>query len=413
MNGDRRRVLVLAYYFPPVGGAGVQRTLKFVKYLEPLGWDATVISTRSRAYGARDESLLAEVPAATRVRRTAALPLARYLGFALHRLGLQRLRTYVMWPDGGLGWAPFAFLAAMRAARKDRPDVLLSSSAPYGSHLAALLVSRFTGLPWIADFRDEWTSNPHLAEQPRLLARLSERAERAITSSARAVVVAADYFRLRGLAEDDPRRVVIVNGVDEDDFSAEAHAAPPLDKFVLAHVGTLYELQDPSIALRALAALVVGGAIDADRVEVRMVGNVWIPDFAPPPGVRVERTGYLEHGRAIAEMRTASVLLLYVPASSLAPSGKLFEYLASGRPVLCLAREDNLASRLVREWDAGVVADPHDEQAVSDALLALWRRWEDDGLPDQSEVRRRALERFSRSATAAQLKGVLDEATHG
>jgi glycosyltransferase involved in cell wall biosynthesis len=412
MNGDRRRVLVLAYYFPPVGGAGVQRTLKFVKYLEPLGWDATVISTRSRAYGVRDESLLAEVPASTRVQRAAALPLARYLGFAMHRLGPQWLRTYVMWPDGGLGWAPFAFLAAMRAVRRDRPDVLLSSSAPYGSHLAALLVTRFTGVPWVADFRDEWTANPHLAGQPRGLARLSERAERAITRSARAVVVAADYFRLRGLADNDPRRVEIVNGVDEDDFPAEAEAAPPPDRFVLAHVGTLYELQDPSIALRALAALGASGAIDAERVEARLVGNVWIPDYAPPPGVRVEQTGYLEHGRAVAEMRAATVLLLYVPASSLAPSGKLFEYLASARPVLCLAREDNLASRLVREWDAGVIADPHDEQAIADALLALWRRWEDDGLPDQPEVRRRALERFSRRATAAQLARVLDEARH-
>src|SRR5262245_34851594 len=403
MNGDRRRVLVLAYYFPPVGGAGVQRTLKFVKYLEPLGWDATVISTRSRAYGARDESLLAEVPSSTRVQRTAALPLARYLGFAMHRLGLRRLRTYVMWPDGGLGWAPFAFLAAMRGVRRDRPDVLLSSSAPCGSHLAALLGRRFTGVPWVADFRDEWTANPHLAGQPRGLARLSERAEKAITRSARAVVVAADYFRLRGLADNDPRRVEIVNGVDEDDFSAEPEASPPPDRFVLANVGTLYELQDPSIALRVLAALAASGAIDAERVEARLVGNVWIPDYAPPPGVRVERTGYVEHRCAVAEMCAATVLLLYVPATSLAPSGKLFEYLASARPVLCLAREDNLASRLVRDWGAGVTADPHDEQAIADALLALWRRWEDDGLPDQPEVRRRALERFSRRATAAQL----------
>jgi glycosyltransferase involved in cell wall biosynthesis len=409
MSRDRPRVLVLAYYFPPVGGAGVQRTLKFVKYLAPLGWDATVIATRSRAYAARDESLLAEVPREARVRRTAALPLARYLGFALHRLRLQRLRAYVMWPDGGLGWAPFALLAALRAARKDRPDVLFSSSAPYGSHLVALVVARLTGLRWVADFRDEWAANPHLAGQPRLLARLSERAERAITSRARRIVVAADYFRLRGLPHDDPRRVEIVNGVDEDDFRHDA-SGPPADRFVISHVGTLYELQDPSIALRAIAALAARGVIDAARVEARLVGNVWIPGFAPPPGLRLELTGYVEHRRAIAEMRAATVLLLYVPASSLAPSGKLFEYLASGRPVLCLARADNLASRLVREWNAGAVADPDDQAAIEEAMLALWRRWQEDGLPDQAEVRAQALARYSRRATAEQLAQVLDEA---
>jgi glycosyltransferase involved in cell wall biosynthesis len=410
MGADRRRVLVLAYYFPPVGGAGVHRTLKFVKYLSRFGWDATVISTRSRVYGARDESLVREVPATTQVVRTTALPLARYLGYALHRARLMRLRAFILWPDGGLGWMPFALAAALMAVRRDRPDALFSTSSPYGSHLVALIVARLTGVPWVADFRDEWTANPHLVNQPGALARLSSSAERAITRRATEVVVAADYFELRGLARDDPRRVEIVNGVDEEDFPEESSAVPPADRFVLSHVGTLYELQDPSAALRALAKLAARGVVDPERVEVRLVGNVWIPGYEPPSGVRVERTGYVEHTRAIAEMRAATVLLLYVPAASLAPSAKLFEYLASGRPVLCLARDENLASRLVREWGAGVVADPHDEVTIGEALQKLWRRWQEDGLPDQSEVRRRALEHYSRSATAGQLALLLEAA---
>jgi glycosyltransferase involved in cell wall biosynthesis len=413
MEGDRLRVLVLAYYFPPVGGAGVQRTLKFVKYLAQFGWDATVVSTRSHSSRVRDRSLLADVPPTTRVRRTATLPLARYLGFGLHRLRLVRLSAYVLWPDGGLGWVPFAFLATLRAVRRDRPDVLLSTSAPYGSHLVALFVARLTSLPWVADFRDEWTANPHLADQPRPLAWLSGRAERAITNAATKVVVAAGYFRLCGLAQDEPRRIVIVNGVDDADFPGDSAPGPPADRFVLSHVGTLYALQDPSLALRVVAGLTARGAMAADSVEVRLVGNVWIPDFTHPRGLRVETTGYVEHLRAVAEMRAATVLLLYVPAASLAPSGKLFEYLASGRPVLCLAREDNLASRLVREWQAGVVADPHDEAAIEEGVLTLWRRWQEDGLPDQEEVRARVLHRYSRKAGAARLARVLEEARRG
>jgi glycosyltransferase involved in cell wall biosynthesis len=140
---------------------------------------------------------------------------------------------------------------------------------------------------------------------------------------------------------------------------------------------------------------------------------MWLEGFAPPPGVHVESTGYVEHARAVEEMCSATVLLLYVPGTSLAPSGKLFEYLASGRPVLCLAHPDNLASRLVREWDAGFVADPHDEAAIQQAILTLWRRWEDSGLPDQEEVRRRTLELYSRRAAAARLAEVLDEAARG
>jgi glycosyltransferase involved in cell wall biosynthesis len=412
MEGHRRRVLVLAYYFPPVGGAGVQRTLKFVKYLPSFGWDATVVSTRSRAYGARDPSLLAEVPDGTRVQRTPALPIARYAAFGLHRLRLRHLRMFLLWPDGGLGWLPFAFVAALRAARRERPDVLFSTSAPYGSHLVALVVSRLTGLPWIADFRDEWTANPHLTSQPRALAALSRRAERAVAARASRVIVAAPYFAIEGLSLNDPRRVEIVNGVDEEDFPPGTPGPSPR-RFVVSHVGTLYDLQDPTPALRALDGLRRNGEVDVGQVEVRLVGNVWVSGFQPPSNLPIVTTGYVEHGRAVAEMREATVLLLYVPAVSLAPSGKLFEYLASGRPVLCLAREDNLASRLVREWKAGVVADPHDEQAIADALRELWRRWQEDGLPDQDDVRRRALERYSRRALTGQLAHVLEDARRG
>jgi glycosyltransferase involved in cell wall biosynthesis len=413
MEGRRRRVLVLAYFFPPLGGGGVQRTLKFVRYLEPLGWDAAVVSTRSRIYAARDPSLLAEVPAGAKVIRTPALPIAHWLGVVLHRLHLLRLRAWVTWPDGGLGWAPFALAATLRAVRRERPDVLYSTSAPYAGHLVALLVARLSGVPWVADFRDEWAANPHLTDQPRLLAKLATRAEHAITAGARRVVVAADYFHLSGLPTGSPRRVEIVNGVDEADLPPGPGPAPPAERFVLAHVGSIYELQDPTPALRALASLADRGAVDRERLEVRLVGSVWLPSFAPPSGIQIEKTGYVEHTRAVAEMCAATVLLLYVAPSSLAPSAKLFEYLASGRPLLCLAGPDNLASRLVREWEAGVVADPHDQVAIEKAILALWRRWQEDDLPDQAEVRARTLERYSRRASAARLAQVLEETRRG
>jgi glycosyltransferase involved in cell wall biosynthesis len=411
MESERRRVLVLAYFFPPIGGGGVQRTLKFVRYLNPLGWDATVISTRSRVYPARDPSLLSEVPASTRVVRTPALPLARYLGVILHRLRLRRLRAWVVWPDGGRGWAPFALVSALRSVRRDRPDVLFSTSAPYAAHLVAALVARISGLPWVADFRDEWSANSSL-EQPGSLTVLSAWAEAAVTQRARRVVVAADYFQLSGIEASDPRRVEIVNGVDEADLP-DPSPSPRVDKFVLTNVGTIYGSIDPTPVLSALAALAERGAIDSERLDVRLVGAIWEPSFLPPPGIRVETTGYVGHARAIEEMFEATVLLLYRPSSTLAPSGKLFEYLASGRPLLCVAHFDNLASRLTREWRAGVTADPDDPVAIEEAILSLWHRWEKDELREQAEVRRRTLERYSRRANAARLAQVLDEVCDG
>jgi len=396
------------YFFPPLGGAGVQRTLKFVRYLEPLGWDATVVTTRSRLYRARDDSLLNDVPADTRIIRTRALPIARWVGMAFYRLRMRRLYTWVTWPDGGFGWAPFAILAGLRAARRERPDVLYSSSPPQAGHLAAHVIRRLTGIPWVADFRDEWASDVYRADQPRTLSRLAARAERTFTSTASRVVVAAGYFRLAGMPQDDARRIEIVNGADEADFPASP-AGPPPDRFVLAHVGTVYGIRDPSPVLQALERLVSRGELDGNRIEVRLVGSLWLDAFSPPRSIRVESTGYIEHARAVAEMCAATALLLYIPSSSQAPSGKLFEYLASGRPVLCVASAENLASQLVHELDAGVVADPDDEASIEQAILTLWRRWEENGLPIRTDVRRRALERYSRQAGAAQLAQVFDE----
>jgi glycosyltransferase involved in cell wall biosynthesis len=404
----RRRVLVLAYLFPPLGGAGVQRTLKFVRYLEPLGWDATVITTRSQHYPARDPSLLHEVPASTRVIRTPAIPVARWLSLGPYRLRMMRLFAYLTWPDGGIGWLPFAVAASLGKARRECPDVIYSTSTPQGGHLAALVANRLTGVPWVADFRDEWAADAFRADQPPALSRLAARLERAITRRAKRVVVAAEYFQLQGLASDDPRRVVIVNGVDEADLPEGV--APSSDRFVLAYVGTLYGIRDPTPALHALSNLIERGQIDGELVDVRLVGSMWLEGFEAPAGIRIVETGYIEHARAVEEMCSATALLLYVPGSSLAPSGKLFEYLASGRPILCLADQANLASRLVQQWDAGVVADPHDKAQIEQAILSLWERWQEDGLPDQAEVRRRTLERYSRRANAERLAQVFEEA---
>jgi glycosyltransferase involved in cell wall biosynthesis len=400
-----RRVLIIAYYFPPLGGAGVQRTLKFVKYLPQFGWRATVVSTSSRLYPSRDPALTREIPAETRVVRAPALPIARYVAILLHKLGLMRLKAYVSWPDGGFGWVPGAFLATWREVRRTRPDVIFSTSAPYGGHLVALAIHRLTGIPWIADFRDEWAADDHDADRPRALARLNGHVEHAIRRHAAQTVVVADYFRLAG----DGPRVTITNGVDPADIP-EGDGAPPDDRFRLTYVGTVYGTIDLAPVLAALARLIAAGHIAPEQVELRIVGGIWLPEFTVPDGVPLTQTGYLNHDEAIAEMRRATALLLFRPALSLAPSGKIFEYLAAERPVLCVTRPENLASQLVSEWDAGAVAHPSDDGAIEEALLSLYQRWRTGDLAAPHGTRARVLARFSRRELTRQLAEVLDAA---
>lgn len=118
---------MIAYFFPPLGGACVQRTLKFVKYLPETGWMPTVVSTRSRVYGSSDATLLDEIPDGVRVVRPPGFRLMRWLAILLGKLGLRRLRLWASWADGGLGWAPSAFVAARRELRRARPDVMLTA----------------------------------------------------------------------------------------------------------------------------------------------------------------------------------------------------------------------------------------------------------------------------------------------
>ncbi len=403
--GSPRRALVIAYFFPPLGGAGVQRTLKFVKYLPEFGWNATVVSTRSRMYP-RDTELVREIPESTRVVRAPALPVARYAAIVLHKLGLMRLKEYVAWPDGGFGWAPSAFAAAWREVRRQRPDVIYSTSAPYGGHLVAMALHRLTGIPWVADFRDEWAADDHATDRPRPLVRLNSRIERAIRRHAAHTVVVADYFRL---ASGGPR-TTITNGVDPEDVP-EAEGSPPEDRFRFTYVGTVYGTIDLAPVVAALQRMIAAGEVAPQELELRIVGGIWLPGFSVPDGVPLTQTGYVGHDEAIAEMRQATALLLYRPPSSLAPSGKIFEYLAAERPVLCVTRPDNLAAQLVSEWDAGLVAHPGDEQGIQDALRELLRRWRAAELTAPHGSRARVLERFSRRELTRQLAGVLDDAT--
>jgi glycosyltransferase involved in cell wall biosynthesis len=412
----RRRVLIVHYFFPPLGGGGMPRVLKFVKYLPELGWDVTVLTSpfASQSSDVRDESMLAEVPASVRVIRTGELPVVRVrrrLRSPLLRLHIPQAEHFVGWPDEICGWLPGAATAALRVARAWRPSAVLSSSFPYTAHLVGLIAARAAGAPWIADFRDEWTLNPQGTALPWPLPRLNARAERALVRRADRVTLADSHYPLVGLSRDDPRRIVIHNGVDEVDFDVGAAPDPPADTFRLTYVGSLYGTRDIVPVLAAISRLIAAGVIDPGRFELSIVGNAWLPvGVLDSVTFRVTLTGYVEHERAVREMQAATALLFYAPAQTRATSGKIFEYLVSGRPILSVARADNLAHQLVAELGAGAPAAPDDPEGIERALTSLYRRWAEGSLAVAPGVRQATLERFSRRRLTADLAGVLEGA---
>jgi glycosyltransferase involved in cell wall biosynthesis len=412
------RLLLLAYYFPPMGGMGSLRALSFATHLREAGIDVTVVAPRTGTWG-HDDSLSA--PPGVRVVRTGTLE-PGVLARRLSRLGRDRgvtremgggrlrgakglLQRLLHVPDANVGWVLPAAAAARREALRGRFDVILSSSPPVSAHLAAAAASARLGAPLVLDVRDFF-------EEQRLFgglrSRLDGRIEARILRRARGFV--APY---RGILDALRERreapaVEIRNGYDEEDFAGPA-PSPATDAFRLVHVGTTYSGRaDWRPLLSAVAAVVAEGR----PIRLRFVGK-------EDPGLRrtaercgaagaCEFAGYSTHSDAIREMRSASALLLFSwapsgPAGRGLVLGKTFECLRAGPPILYVGAPDGANARLLART-GGAFARAHGDRAgIETALRALL----DGRGPAPSD--RAALAPFTRRAQALRLARWLSE----
>ncbi len=394
-----KRVLYLAYFFPPLGGAGVQRTLKFVRHLPSFGWQSTVLTSASR-YWMEDESLSREIPSeaqVTRVRawgmrivqrgvRADAATLARSLSSVARARALSR---WLLVPDAYWNWVLPAHRAAERILAQQPHDAMISTSSPDSAHLLALWIARRRRIPWIADLRDPWTQRLSYAPPTPLHDALHRALERRVLLSADHVVVTSPETRddyLRRTPKLDPSRIsVVTNGFDEEDFvrAAELAArAPDLTaetRGSILHAGQLNPERpiEPFLqGLRIVAArrsqnapdtVFLGGHYDADAAAVRRLGLEDCVRFLPPK----------PHTESVAALLDARILLLLEhdsPRGRLILPGKIFEYLRSGRPILALVPGEGAAARMIREQGAGRVADPSRPESIAGALEELLAR---------------------------------------
>lgn len=401
-----KRALLVAYAFPPHAGSGVFRPLRLARWLPERGWAVTVLSVSARARILKDPDLAAEVPPETRVERTASLEPRTPL-LALRKLGLRGLATrvepYFRLPDDQRGWVPFAVRRARRILAADRHDAVITTSAPYSAHLVGLALRRSPGIRWVADFRDEWTSNPWLeAAMPTAWhRRLQRRLEAEVLRGAdRVVCVSRPWLdNLRAATPDEPdgKFRVLENGYDPRHF--DRPQPPPPDRFRVVYTGTFYGPRSPKPFFEAVRMLLADGRIPPADLEVLLVGhtaNAPALDLLPESCARL--LDHRPHAEALRLLDTAAVLLLVIPREG-GPgnhTGKLFNYLAAGRPILTLAPEPNVAADLVRESRSGLVVPPDDPGAIADALAVMHRDWRAGrSLPDQDRdvVRRYAADR--------------------
>ena len=408
-----RRVLMLHYYFPPLGGMGSVRVVKIASQLPQVGWMPMVVSPRSGP-DVYDPSLVAPEAcvvrtAQLRLRRAGAglVPpaVARAPGRGHPAAGVRALvHRWLYRPDPQIGWYPFALRAARRALREHPADAIFSSSCPITAHLVARALHRETRLPWIAEFRDLWTdASPHDGRRLEAVVAL----ERALIRQATGVVTVSDtwmdLFQSRGA-----RRVwTLTNGFDPREFAAEI--APR--RLTATYVGTYYpDRQDMHTAIAALGALARERPYSS--LTLRFVGE--LPPALPAAlathglGARVDYTGFVPHTDCVREMMASTVLLVPGPVTDERPelrgniAGKTFECLATRRPILFVGAPDSDAARLLRPFARVRIVAPGDVEGAKAALRSI--------LADPAPPSGEDLEPFTHRALAARLARILSTA---
>lgn len=456
-----RRLLLFAYNYPPQL-AGVRRTVKFIRYLREFGWQCSVVTVKPVCGSGWDDAPLREIASVRpEVRFTASLdpyrlcmalhewrwPLMRrvYQGPAgrgsetgvstsggLSRTIMEALRRGVFLPDDRIGWLPFAFAAGLAHARRWKPHALYSTSYPHTAHLAAALVRQITGIPWLADFRDGWTQNPaffrpltplHAWAQRRLERCVARRADALVTVSP---PITRHLQHLRGSCSIPAE--TIYNGFDDSDFplTEDADGEPMTNEnrpedataagqkpFTLVYTGTFFGTRTPETLLEAVARLcrrrkdfaVRGRVILHTALEECWLARITTLGIAENVAVR----SFLPHRQALRRQRRADALILVTdtgPGSEIIVTQKVFEYLASGRPLWALCGEEGACRELLERTGGAYPAPPENPEAAAAALEALFDAWLADRLQGAPAER---LAPFHRREQTRQLAQLLDQ----
>ncbi|HUI62170.1 MAG TPA: glycosyltransferase [Steroidobacteraceae bacterium] len=395
----------------------MQRSVKFAKFLPSGGWKPVVVAAQPNARSAIDQgtdsSLYAEVPGDLTITRARSFDFSLVYAL-LHRMHARSLlmtaeRVFpTMHVNYKMGWYPSAIRAARRMIAEHGAQVLYSSSPPHSAHLVARRLRRQYGLPWVADFRDAWTQLATYRPPTRVHARLERWLEGGILHHADAIIANTPRNKAAMVEQfgiDVAKVHVIPNGFDPQDFES-APEPTAKSRFVVSCLGNFYAMPDPAVFFQAFRRFT-----DVHpEAHLRLFGWHARSVRAAAAGfLRAgswEHSGRVDHPRAVHVMRTSAVLLANVPneqASHWVP-GKLYEYLAAGRPILFIGPPDGDAAEIIRATRTGSVV-PNEEAAIFGALEEFHRLWRKDLSAWRPDVA--AINRFDRRMQAQYLSQIL------
>ena len=397
-----KRVLIISYYWPPTGGSGVQRWVKFAKYLPEEGWQPVIYTPENPEQLAKDTSLEAEVPEETEVIKTHIIEPYELYKKVLRKSGHSKeavevnpvnaqnkslIQKAVMWvrgnlfrPDPRCLWIRPSVRFLKKYLAEHPVDLIVSTGPPQSMHLIGLRLARETGLPWIADFRDPWTRIfyfKHL-QMTKATERWHEKMEKKVLDEASAVVAVSPLVQQEFQAMTDTPVELITNGFDECDFEGsectEAYGGPEKN-FTITHTGLFAADGNPTVLWDVLSEKCAKDEQFRKLLKIKLIGknDEQIIKALEDRGLKdmLEDMGYQPHSAAVQEQRTASVLILPLrkePEYKAVLPGKLFEYLASFRPVLGIGQTDGAMAMILNETKTGKVIDWEDKEGISEYI---------------------------------------------
>jgi hypothetical protein len=439
-----KRVLVVTYYWPPSGGSGVQRWVKFAKYLPQEGWQPVIYTPENPEYTAIDHTLEAEIPHTVEIiRRPITEPYNLYRklmgkgastdmktltagasGGAVTEISSgkksfkQRLSLWIRGnlfvPDPRVGWVKPSVRFLKKYLAEHPVDVIVTTGPPHSMHLIGQRLHKELGLPWIPDFRDPWSRMYYLKHLPMSARtwRKLRAMEQSVLDDCSTVLAVTPLVQEEFQAQTKTPVAMITNGYDGGDFE---QAVEPDGFFNVVHTGLFAADGNP---LNLWKALGIKAWADADfkaALRLRLVGKVdrEVYDAIAEAGLKdnVVDLGYRDHLTAVREQLAATMLVLPLrndPEYRPILPGKLFEYLASRRPILGIGQEDGAMARVLADTGAGVTAGWDNLEAMRDFIDKAWEQFKAGGVPPVEGD----IARFSRRSLTRELAALLERVSN-
>ena len=430
-----KKVLVITYYWPPMGGGGVQRWLKTTKYIREFDWEPIIFTTADAEISMYDESLLNDIPEGIKVIKSPIWePFGLYKrltgkedekinpGFLQKKKGNGFLQKFSMWirgnffiPDAKRFWIRPSVKKLNSYLQDNKVDAIVSTGPPHTTHLIAQKVAKKHNIPWLADFRDPWTNIDfyHQLKLTFLADKKHKRLEKKVLQNANKVVTvskswAKDFERISTV---EP--IVINNGFDPSDFEDAGELS--LDKkFTITHVGSLNKDRNPFVLWKVLAEVIQENDDFSSDLGIKLIGpiDISVHDTLEREQLLNQTTliESLPHKEVLSHLMKSQVLLLPlndVPNIDGVIPGKMYEYFGAKRPIICIGKEDGDAAEIIKETKTGVVVGFSAKEKLKQEIFRMYHDYKNG----QLQIHPQDYAKYSRKTLAAKIANVLETIT--